>query len=97
MQDDILEVMVTEYKVLRGEMYKKFDHQIRIFAIVFSVLGVIYGIAFAYENILILFIPIIIFPLGLRFQYSVRGVVILSDYLKKLENQIKKKNENQKW
>jgi hypothetical protein len=99
MQDDVLEVMVTEYKVLREELYKIYDHQIRIFAIIVSALGLIYGIVIANENArnLILLIPIIFFPLGLRFQYTARGAVILSEYLKRLESQIEKKKEKSDW
>jgi len=99
MKDDVLEVMITEYKILRDEMYKNFDHQIRIFAIVVSALGVIYGIIFANKDAydLFLFIPLISIPLFLRFEFSVKGVIIYGKYLEILENQIKKINNKKDW
>ena len=100
MQDDVLEVMVTEYKVLRNELYKIYDNQIRTLAVVVSALGIVYGIIFTdYYNLskLFLIIPLIIFPFGLRFQYASRGAVILSNYLEHLEAQIKRKKHHLEW
>ena len=42
-------------------------------------------------------IPLTIFPLGLRFHYSTRGVILLGRYLTELERQIKKKKNYVDW
>jgi len=41
-----LETLLTEYKFLRNQFTNSFDHQIKIFSIVVSALGIIYGIIF---------------------------------------------------
>lgn len=88
---DNLDVMLTEYKTLRTHMDENFNHQIQMFTIIVSALGVIYGIAFAYIQArdLILLIPFITFILGLRSQYSNYAIDIMGKYLEELEGKIK--------
>ena len=68
-----------------------FDHQIKLFTIIVSALGIIYGIIFAYEQAhdLFLLIPVIIFPLGLRAQHATYAIDEIGKYLEQLEIQIR--------
>lgn len=88
---DNLDVMLKENEILRQHMDDNFDHQIQMFTIIVSALGVIYGIAFAYIQArdLILLIPFITSILGLRSQYSNYVIGILGSYLEELEEKIK--------
>jgi len=101
MPNNALDVLLTEYRVLRDGLTKNFDHEIQIFTIVISILGIIYGIIFAYKVYdLLLFIPIIILPLALKFKYKWDGgVKKFSEYLSQIEEQIKKiiENQNKEW
>ena len=94
----LLDVMIMEYKSLRGELISIFDREIQLFTIIVSALGVIYGIIFSggfYD--LILFIPLIIFPLALKYKFGTYGVMRMGKYLLKLENGIKNLiNNNEK-
>jgi hypothetical protein len=87
---DILDVLIMEYNALRDELVKIFDREVQIFSIVISALGVIYGIIFA-EKIydLILFIPILISPLALKFKYGTYAVGRLGKYLFNIDNNIR--------
>jgi len=91
MADDQIEVMLTEYKSLRDEIKRNFDLQIKLYGIFVSGLGVVYGLIFKFGvSDLVLLIPFIFLPLGLRVQHSNYGVKIIGEYLKdKLEPQIK--------
>ena len=95
-----LEVMTMEYKVLRDELYKIYDIQLKILTIVGSGLGLLYGIAYHYNVLqyIIYLTPIILTPLGLKFQYNSMGAVYLSDYLKEeLEEKLATLTTTTKW
>lgn len=89
-----IEVMLTEYKTIRKHITESIDHQLKIYSIIVTALGVIYGIIFAYNEArdLILLIPLIILPLGLRFQFEDYAVDEYGKYLLKLEEKIQKKD-----
>ncbi len=96
---EILQVLLTEYGSLRGELVRVFERELKLFTVIISVLGVIYGITFAYAEArdLILFMPLIILSLGLRFQYENYGIFEIGKYLQKLEEQIKEKMSYEEW
>jgi len=82
-----LKVLLTEHKELRNHINENKNHQIKMFTIVISALGIIYGIIFAYDKAhdLILIIPLIFLTLGLRFQYEKYGIWIIGNYLMQIE------------
>lgn len=96
---DEKEVMLTEFKDLRERMKNHFDRQLKLFSIIISALGVIYGIIFAYAAArdLILLIPAIILPLGLRFQSESYGIEIIGEYLETLEAKMKEVISCNRW
>ena len=99
MADKKLKVLLTEYKELRNHINENKNHQIQLFTIIISALGVIYGIIFANATAhdLILILPLIILVLGLRFQYESHGVDIIGGYLKQIEDQIRTEIPYPEW
>lgn len=90
-EENVLKVLLTEYDSLRDELKKNFDIQITLYGILIPALGVAYGLILKYEVFdLVLLLPFIFLPLGLRLQHSNYGVKIIGEYLKELENQIQK-------
>ena len=95
---NFLNILLKEYEMSRMEINSHFDREIRIFIIVISALGIIYGIIFSqgiYD--LIYFIPVLIYPLHCRYRYSVYANSVINDYLIKIEDQIKELTKNKDW
>jgi len=89
--DKTINTLLTEYETLRDELKQNFNIQIRLFGMIVTALGVAYGLIIEFEVYpLILLVPFILLPLGLRIQHSNYGVKIIGEYLEKwLEPQIK--------
>ena len=98
MNNDSLNVLLTEYQTLRSELNKVSDREIQIFTIIISALGISYGIIFS-QNIydLVIFVPILIYPLYRRFRYGRYAITLFNRYLIIIEDQIKKLTKNKDW
>ena len=82
---------MMEYTALRAELVSIFNRETQLFTLIVTALGVVYGIIFASGFFdLILFIPILIYPLALKYRYGTFSVKMIGDYLeKRTEEQIK--------
>jgi hypothetical protein len=88
--NEILTVMLSEYKTLRSELTTIFNRELQFFTILVSTLGIIYSIIFSqiiYD--LIFFIPLIVYPLFLKYRYGTYSVKKMGEYLLELEEKIK--------
>jgi len=92
--DDKLEVMLTEYKVLRNIMENRFNEQLKLFSIVVSALGVAVGlIVNSGKYDMLILIPFIFIPIGLKAQHANYGVTLIGEYLGHLEGKIRNTKE----
>ena len=94
---DEIDFMKMDYELLRKTMDNRFENQVKYFTIIITIFSIIYGVIFQTKLALdmVLILPLLILPFGLRFQYLNEGIEIISNYLSELEWSIKIKNESQ--
>ncbi len=84
--ENALDVLLTENQMLRDQLTKGRDNELKILSIVVTAYAVIYGIIFSNGVFdLVYVIPLIIIPLAQKFRYETYAVMLMGDYIIKLE------------